>query len=277
MQRIFSIISNFKEYFILLVLIALSFLLLASNDNIQIRKIRAFTIGIIGYVQNTAAIIPNIFELKRENEILRRLNVDLLDEVSRLREAKLENIRLRKLLEFKETARYSLIPADVIGKTLHLHKNTITLNAGKNDGIDVNMPIISELGAVGVIIEVSENFSVGRLLYNRDFRTSVKIQRSRVDGILTWDGSEFLIMKNVSKKQDVKLGDLVVTSEYSNIFPPGIKIGIVVFTEELPSSLFKKILIKPSVNFFKLEEVFVINKKPDPQRVELEKKIQKKN
>ncbi|RCK77682.1 MAG: Rod shape-determining protein MreC [Ignavibacteriae bacterium] len=227
----------------------------------------------IGFAQNTAKILPNIIDLKRENEILHQMNVTLMDEVSKLKEAKLENIRLRQLLKFKEESKYSLVAADVIGKTLHLQKNTLTLNVGSKDGIDINMPIVSPQGIVGKIIAVSSDYSVGQLLYNRDFRTSVKIQRSRVDGILAWDGGEFLIIKNISKKQDVEIGDVVITSEYSNVFPPGLKVGTVVSATENPLNLFKNIYVKPAVDFTILEEVFIINAVIDTQKVSLEKKV----
>ncbi len=273
MQRIVNIIIEFKEYFILLLLILISLILLALNDNPQIKQIRSYTVGLIGVAQNTLTLFPNIFNIKKENEILRQLNVTLSDEVSRLREAKLENVQLRRLLKFKEESTYKLITADVIGKSLYLLRNTITLNAGDADSVRVNMPIITEQGIVGRIIATSANYSIGQILFNKDFRTSVKIQRSRVDGILAWAGGDYLLMKNVSKKQDVKVGDLVITSEYSKIFPSNFKVGLVTKVTENPISLFKDIQIEPSVDFARLEQVFIIQTLPDTQRVYLEYKL----
>jgi rod shape-determining protein MreC len=273
MQRIVNIIIEFKEYFILLLLILISLILLALNDNPQIKQIRSYTVGLIGVAQNTLTLFPNIFNIKKENEILRQLNVTLSDEVSRLREAKLENVQLRRLLKFNEESTYKLITADVIGKSLYLLRNTITLNAGHSDSVRVNMPIITEQGIVGRIIATSANYSIGQILFNKDFRTSVKIQRSRVDGILAWAGGDYLLMKNVSKKQDVKVGDLVITSEYSKIFPSNFKVGLVTKVTENPISLFKDIQIEPSVDFARLEQVFIIQTLPDTQRVYLEYKL----
>lgn len=275
MQRFLTFLIQFKEYFILSLLIIISIVLLSVNDDVQIKKIRAITIGTIGVIQSKSQFIPNIFELKRENELLNQMNVTLMDEISKLREAKLENIRLRQLLKFKETSNYSLVAADVINKTKHLSQNTITLNVGRNDGIENNMPVVSPHGVVGKIIAVSKEYSIALLLFNRDFRASVKIQRSRVDGILAWDGGEFLKIKNISKKEDVQIGDIVVTSEYSNVFPAGIKVGTVISALEDSLSLFKNIYIKPSVDFTLLEEVFVITSVPDTQRISIERKYSK--
>lgn len=273
MQRILTLLIEFKEYFILTLLVLFSIVLLSLNDNPQLKAIRSYTVATIGIIQNTLATVPNIFELQKENEVLRKLNVTLLDEVSRLREAKLENARLRELLGLKEKIKYKFVASDVIGKTLHLQRNTITLNVGRNNGVNVDMPVISEQGIVGRIVAVSSNYSIAQLLLNKDFRTSVKIQRSRVDGILAWDGSDRLMIKNVSKKQDVKVGDAAITSEYSKIFPPDIKVGVVISVNENPVTLFKDVLIEPSVDFTRLEQVFVITSTVDTQRVNLESKF----
>jgi rod shape-determining protein MreC len=200
------------------------------------------------------------------------LNVNLSDEVNRLRSAKLENIRLREMLQMKDRSYFKLIPADVIGKSLHLLRNTITLNVGENDGIKPDMPIVSESGLAGKIITISSHYSICQLMLNKDFRVSAKIQRTRVDGIVGWDGGDYVQMKNVAKTQDVKEGDAVTTSEYSSVFPKDIKIGIVAKVSEKQGNLFKEIAISPSTNFFTLEQVFVIASVQDTERVALEKR-----
>ncbi|TAK55630.1 MAG: hypothetical protein EPO24_11965, partial [Bacteroidetes bacterium] len=111
------------------------------------------------------------------------------------------------------------------------------------------------------------------LFYNIDFRASAKIERSRVDGIIAWEGGEHLLMKNVSKKQDVIQNDIVLTSEYSNLFPRGIKIGKVIRVEEKPASLFKDIEIEPGVNLSLLEQAFIVLHVSDTSRVAVEKNI----
>ena len=100
MQRLFNLIRLFKEYLVLGFFVIVSLVLLSANNNSQVRAIRSFTVGLVGAVQQALSVIPNVFELKHENEILRQLNVDLSDEVSRLRDARLEDMRLRSLLGF---------------------------------------------------------------------------------------------------------------------------------------------------------------------------------
>jgi rod shape-determining protein MreC len=272
MQRLINIILLFKEYFVLTLLIIFSLILLGSNDNVQIRAFRSYTVSFLGIFQDALSIIPNVFELKRENEILRQLNVNLSDEVNRLREARLENIRLRSMLGLKEHGDIKLVTADIVGKSLHLLRNTVTLNSGENSGVRSDMPIISEKGLVGKLIATSARYSIGQLMLNKDFRASARIQRSRIDGIIAWDGGEVLKLKNVSKTQDVREGDIVTTSEYSNLFPADIKIGFVSRVSEKTGSLFKDIDVTPSVDFSSLEQVFIVITEIDSERVALEKK-----
>jgi rod shape-determining protein MreC len=275
MRRLFLIVRLFKEYFILAFFVVTSIFLMAENDNRQVHRIRTLTIGVLGVLQERVSFIPNFFHLQRENEVLRRTNVDLADEVNRLREAKLENIRLRRLLGLKETTRYGFIPAEVIGKTLHLLRNTITLNVGENQKVTPGMAIVTDAGLVGKIIATSGEYSIGQILLNRDFRASARVQRSRVDGILVWEGGERSLLKNVPKTLDVTVGDVVETSEYSNTYPPNIRIGVVASVTEQPGSLFKRIEVENSVDFATLEEVFVVNALPDSVRARFEERVLK--
>ncbi|MBI1803235.1 MAG: rod shape-determining protein MreC [Ignavibacteriae bacterium] len=273
MQRLINILLIFKEYVVLALLLIVSLILLSLNDNNQIRAIRSYTVGFIGVMQDALSIIPNVFELKRENEVLRQLNVNLSNEANLLREARLENIKLRAMLGLKEHSTHSFIAGDVVGKSLLLLRNTITLNIGEQDSVRIDMPIISEAGLVGKVIATSVHYCTGQLMFNKDFRASAKIQRSRVDGIISWDGGEFLKLKSVAKTQDVREGDVVITSEYSNVFPRDIRIGIVAKISEKTGSLFRDIDVKPSVDLSSLEQVFVVTMMRDTERTLLEKKI----
>lgn len=273
MRRLFLIVRQFREYFLLAFFIIVSVALMAENDNRQIHRIRALTIGVLGRMQESVSFLPNFFQLQKENEILRRTNVNLADEVNQLREAKLENIRLRRLLDLKETSRYTLIPGKVIGKTLHLLRNTITLNVGDQEGVVPGMPIITYAGLIGKVIATSGEYAIGQIILNRDFRASARVQRSRVDGILAWEGGRYPLLKNVPKTLDVKVGDMIETSEYSNTFPQNIRIGVVASVTEQPGSLFKTIEVENAVDFATLEEVFVINARPDTARARFEERV----
>lgn len=273
MRRLYDILLAFREYLLLTLFIVVSIGLLASNDTAQIRHIRAITIASLGFLQDSFGFIPNYFDLRQENRALRELNLTLSDEASRLREASLENLRLRRLLGLKERSPYRTIAANVVGKNLQLLRNTIMIDAGSDQGVALNMPIVTDAGLVGRINAVSNGYSVGQIMLNREFRASAKVQRGRVDGIIAWEGGDHVSLRNVAKTLDVKTGDVVITSEYSSVFPPGIRIGVVTGITQEPSSLFQDIEITPSVDFARLEEVFVIIALPDSARLMVEHSI----
>lgn len=272
-QRLYQYLFLFKEYVVLTTLVAVSIILLVVNDNDQIRQIRSLTVGSLGMIQQTFSWIPNITSLQRENELLRKVNVNLSDEVNQLRESRLENIRLRSMIALQETSTVRLTAAKVVSKNLNLLRNALTLSVGTDDHVEVGNPIITGEGLIGRVVAVSSSFCIGQMIVNVDFRASAKVQRSRVDGIIAWDGRSILL-KNVAKTQDVKEGDAVITSEYSNAFPPGIKIGIVSKISEIPNSLYQRIEVVPTVNLTQSEEVFVMDYVPSLERMAIE--LQKK-
>ena len=246
--------------------------LLAQNDDAQIRTIRSVAVVAVGSMQEILGVIPHYFDLRRENQVLRELNLTLADEVSRLREARLENVRLHGMLGLKEDKRAAVVAANVIGKNLALLRNTVTLDAGASSGVRVNMPILTEDGLAGKVVATSGAYAVAQILFNREIRVSAKIQRSRVDGIIRWDGGPLLTMADVAKTLDVRPGDVVITSEYSTYFPAGIRIGVVTAAHGSEGSLFQTVEVRPAVDFTRLEEVFVLTATPDSERVALERR-----
>jgi rod shape-determining protein MreC len=272
-KRLYDILLLFKEYFVVAFFLLTSVILLAVNDTSQIRVIRSYAVVAVGLLQDTFSFIPNYFDLRRENEVLRSMNLSLSDEVSRLREGKLENLRLRQLLELKERSEYRTISAGIVGKNLQLLRNTITLDVGERDGVRINMPIVNESGLVGKIIGASSHYAIGQILLNKDIRVSAKVQRSRVDGIIRWNGGRSLALQSVARTYDVQAGDVIITSEYSSLFPAGIRIGTVSATRQIPGSLFQSVEVSPAVDFTRLEEVFVMTYLADTSRTAAEKRI----
>ena len=270
MKKIGNLISEFKEYLILTFLVVICLILIFSNDNTQIRFFRAIAISTFGTVQSGLSAIPNVFDLQTENKILRETNIRLANEVSELKESRLQNQRLLKLLNFKEKSNLDVISAKIVHKTLIQTRNTLTLDVGESDNVKVGMPVITDAGLVGRIISASLNYSICQIIYNKDLKVSVKTRRSRVDGILNYEGPGVISVSKVPKSADVVVGDLFITSEYSNNFPAGIPVGIVTESGNL-DNLFKKVIIEPAVNFRDVEEVFILKKIPDKERETIEK------
>jgi len=275
LKKLGYFILDLKEYITLAVLIVISLILIFLNDNPQIRFLRAAAITSFGTVQSGISAIPNVFDMERENKLLRENNIKLANEIASLKESKLENIRLTRLLNFKEKNILGVVSGKIINKSLLQTRNTITLNVGEGDSVAVNMPVITDAGLVGKIVATSKNYSIAQILYNKDMRITVKVQRNRLDGILSYDGVSSLMVNNIQKSADVNVGDVIITSDYSNIYPAGIPIGTVTETGNL-DNLFKKVVVTPLVDFSILEEVFILKFVSSKERAELEKTFQKK-
>ncbi|MBI5326601.1 MAG: hypothetical protein HZB41_15225, partial [Ignavibacteriae bacterium] len=161
------------------------------------------------------------------------------------------------------------LPSEVVGKNTIELRNYITIDRGSADSIQAGMSVRNDAGLVGEIIGTTANFSLVEMIENRDIKIAAKLQRSGIDGVIVWEGGEVFELKNVPKAYDVKLGDLVLTSTFSNKYPPEVPIGKVVEIKEEPGNIFKTISVRSFVNFGALQEVFVIKYLPNPERTEL--------
>lgn len=275
MRRFIEFVVRFKNYIALCALVVMSFSFMSFGSLSQLGGFRAVIVGSIGWIQSLFAWVPNPVALKAENTALRELNLQLSIESSRFRQAMVQNQSLRKMLELPELTDDRLIATDVIGKTTTELRNYATINRGTEDGVKEGMACVTDAGLVGLIIGASPHYAVVQLLLNRDTRVSAKVYRSAVDGIIQWEGETQLSLKNVPKTFDVQVGDLVVTSNYSMKFPSNVVIGKISDVRDEPNSLFQRVLVEPSVNFSNLDQLYVIDHVPDPERIALEDSIQK--
>jgi len=272
MQRLFALIRLFREYLVLVLLSALSIVLIANSNGAPVQTLRTAALSFIATFQSATSWLSGLFTAQYENASLRELNYRLMEEVMQLRRNRNENAELRGMLEMRERSRYRLIPADVINKAVTLIHNTITLDAGTHEGIEPRMPVITEEGLVGKVIAASEHYAIVQMAINRDFRVTARVLRSRIDGIVSWNDGDHLLLKNIWKTADVLVGDTVVTSEYSNAFPPDIPIGAVASIGPDPSGMFSKIQVRPFVSFLTVGRVFVIRAAPVAERDSLEQR-----
>jgi len=251
-------ISGYRDYILHAILVIVSLSIISSNNNRPIESFKMWMVGLICSVQESWNNVLTYVDLQQKNEQLLLENTRLSLENSAMAEMRLENQRLRDLIGFKEGNDLSMIAGRVIFRGTRGIINSIVLDVGSNDSVAKNMPIVVSDGLVGKIYQVGKNNSIGHLLLDRNFRVSAKVQRSRVEGIVNWEGDEFCLLKEVPKRSDVQINDWIITSGYGEFYPPGIKIGQVISTSESPRGIFMDIKVKPAVDFEKLEEVLVI-------------------
>jgi rod shape-determining protein MreC len=255
--KLLNYIIEIRDAFVLVICILLSLLLMITTDKDPGGSFRGIALDVLGGVGQYVYRVQSYFDLTDENKVLRKENTDLAFKNMQLQDALLENIRLRKLLGFREKTQMHLTAAEVIGQNPHSIVNGLLLNAGSDIGIRKSAAVLTADGLVGKVIEVDEDHAICQILFDPTNRVSAKIQRNREFGIIAWDGATQLKLLYIAKTIKVYIGDVIVTSGMSQIFPENIKIGIVVDVSMENEGMFQEILVNPTVNFNRLEEVQV--------------------
>ncbi len=268
------IISEYKEYLLLIILSIISLTALSSNEQPQVKKIRTFAFGTFAFCTEAINSFTGIFKSGYSREELLKENAELMLEINRLRKLGVENKNLHSMLSYKDTTQFPVIAADVVSKLVNKITGNFIINRGLKDELKKGMPVITHQGLVGIIADVSENFSVVKTVYNSNLNIAVTIQRINVDGILSWDGKE-LIIKNIPTTYELKVGDVVETSDFSTLFPPAIPIGNVSKKEDITLGLLHTISVKPFADIHSVHDVFIIKTVPNKQINQLEMNLMK--
>jgi rod shape-determining protein MreC len=193
-----------------------------------------------------------------ENKLLRENIVNLEKELLNLREAKMENERLRKLLDFKESGNRKFVPALVIARDPSGLNDSVIIDRGKKDNIEKGMIVISGSGIAGRVIETG--WSISRVLLITDYNSTFSgiVDRTRDEGAVSGNMRAGLLMKYLDLNCGVKKGDKVITSGLYGVSEKGILIGEVISVEPDSSGLYASAAIKPEIDTGKLEEVLVV-------------------
>ena len=255
-----------RKVFICAILLVGSFLLVFSrSDSItpfkfSIVEVLALPIRIISFpFQELKKILyyhrtfSEYMRLRREVNTLKARLISM-DEISR------ENTRLSKLLEFKRSSVFSSVGANVIGRDPSDWNAMIIIDKGAKDKITVGLPVVSALGVVGKVAEVSPEMSKVILLTDPNFGVVAVSERSREVGLVSGTLQGMCRMKYIDAQAPLEVGEQVLTSKLSSAFPEGLLIGEVVSATTNSANKTLDCLIKPAVSLSQLEEVLVIRK-----------------
>jgi len=196
--------------------------------------------------------------LEDENRRLREQNAALSDQINRYREGYIEGMRLRKLLNLTEGFPSRTVAARVVDRRRASLFKMILINKGTTDGLRVGLPVLSEQGVVGRIIETAWHASQVLLIIDENSNVDALIQRSRAQGILQGAGTAGCNMKYISRVEEIQEGDIVLTSGLAGMFPKGMFLGVVTRASRSGEGLFQKIDVSPAVDFEKIEEVIAL-------------------
>ncbi len=196
--------------------------------------------------------------IEEENRKLKKKIDDMKSQLVLYQEGYLEAQRLRNLLSLQEDNDFDFVTARVIGRAQVALSQTISINKGTADGLKAGQSVMAAQGLVGRVIDASWHSAKVLPLIDENSNIDAIVQRSRIQGMIRGAGSRGCVLKYISKTQDVREGDIIVSSGMGGVFPKGMMIGQVNHVDRQEAGLFLRIYVTPSIDFSKLEEVSVV-------------------
>ncbi len=266
--------SRVRTGYLLLTVIVGHVLLISAQVNARsgVPILEAVTFGIFAEVQRATSSIAGsvrgvwegylgLRDAERDNQELRRQLADVQVQLQEQRARADRSRGLEQLLALRDRTALETTAAEIVGSGVTPDFRTVTIDKGEREGLKPDMSVIAPAGAVGRVVVTSLRASKVQLLIDRNAAAGALIERSRAQGVVVGSGEAQLRMDYVSELSDVVVGDTVVTSGIDGIYPKGFVIGRV-DTVEKSGGAYRRILVRPAVDFSNLEEVLVVLTSP---------------
>lgn len=215
-------------------------------------------------VKDSFDFFVNFSKVKQQNEELKQENAELQNKMVEYNKLKDENNRLREVLKFKDSKNnYDYVGANIIGYSGGTLSNGYIIDKGTKDGVEKDMIIISYQGLVGKITEANDNYSIVETILNENIAVAVMDQNTKeTTGILRGfkekRNEDLVKVYNLPIDSKIKEGDVILTSGLGMIYPKEIRVGEVISIETDNITVMKNAVVKPYVDFNKLEELFIV-------------------
>lgn len=276
MHNLTEFLAKHNHWFVFLVLEVVSMVLLFRYNSYQGSVWFSSANAVTGKVYEWDSAVESYFSLSGVNSQLTQRNafleqqVRMLDDsIARLtRSQEAAVTRLSSMVPFQGCR---LIPAKVVANMVNRYDNLITIDKGSADGVKRDMGVVCGMGVVGIVYLVSEHYSIVIPALNSHSNISCTIQRRGYFGYLRWRGgsSQLAYLEDVPRHAHFKLGDNVVTSGYSSVFPPGVMVGRVLHVFNSADGLSYRVQVKLSTDFARLRDVCLVDDSALQERIDL--------
>lgn len=266
MRGLLLLLRKYNYVLVFILLETMAIIMLANNNRYQHSILVNASREITGTLFEAVEGTREYMNLGATNKILVEENTRLRNRIRALDEQLGDTV-----VNPRQVGDYFFFPARIVHSTLYKQFNYLTINKGRKQGVTADMGVIGPQGIVGIVLESSENYATVIPVINRDFRLSVKISKNDFVGVLSWEGISHRIasLNEIPFHADVAVGDSIVTSGYSAVFPEGLFVGSVQEVEQQEGN-FYTIRITLGTDFQKLFHVNVINNFNREEQVELE-------
>jgi len=277
MRNLLNFLIKYNYWLLFLALEALSFILLFHYNQYQESYFFNSANAVTGKIYEVSGGIASYFHLKSVNKDLLDRNMELETKIQNLEKTlKAHQVDSLELLSIERLPQgsYMLYKANVINNSLNLADNYITIDKGWAAGIRPDMGVVDANGVVGIVYETTRNYATVISLLNSRSNISCKIVGSNYFGTLRWDhaDSQHAYLEDLPRHAQFNLGDTVVTSGYSSVFPAGIMVGTVDDMGDSNNGLSYLLKIKLATDFGRISDVRVIARKGYQQQKALEQK-----
>lgn len=276
MHNLTEFLAKHNHWFVFLVLEVVSMVLLFRYNSYQGSVWFSSANAVTGKVYEWDSAVESFFSLSGVNSQLTQRNafleqqVRMLDDsIARLtRSQEAAVTRLSSMVPFQGCR---LIPAKVVANMVNRYDNLITIDKGSADGVKRDMGVVCGMGVVGIVYLLSEHYSIVIPALNSHSNISCTIQRRGYFGYLRWRGgsSQLAYLEDVPRHAHFKLGDNVVTSGYSSVFPPGVMVGKVLHVFNSADGLSYRVQVKLSTDFARLRDVCLVDDSALQERIDL--------
>ena len=276
MHNLTEFLAKHNHWFVFLVLEVVSMVLLFRYNSYQGSVWFSSANAVTGKVYEWDSAVESYFSLSGVNSQLTQRNafleqqVRMLDDsIARLtRSQEAAVTRLSSMVPFQGCR---LLPAKVFANMVNRYDNLITIDKGSADGVKRDMGVVCGMGVVGIVYLVSEHYSIVIPALNSHSNISCTIQRRGYFGYLRWRGgsSQLAYLEDVPRHAHFKLGDNVVTSGYSSVFPPGVMVGKVLHVFNSADGLSYRVQVKLSTDFARLRDVCLVDDSALQERIDL--------
>lgn len=237
---------------------------ISNGVNEVLNPIQKITYNISNKIKSSLEVAFNFKDIIDENDKLKKENIELRNKLIGYEDYKRENEEFRSILEFKnQSEAYNYVGVNIIGKTGGGFFDGYIIDKGTNDGIQKDMAVIAPDGLVGVITEANDNSAKVQPIVNENTAVAGLVQSTRestgvVRGYRDYTETPLTKIYYLPVDSDIKEGDVIVTSGLGNFYPKGLRVGEVISVEEDKVKVNKNAIIKPYVDFSKLEELFIV-------------------
>ena len=279
MRNLIDFITRYNHWFVFVILEVVSFVLLFKFNSYQGSVWFTSANAVAGKVYEADAAVKNFFSLTKINQQLNVRNLYLEQTVRKLSEqvhAETGDSSWLRRTQAQVLDQYKLIPAKVITNSIDKRDNFITIDKGRADGVMPDMGVACGTGIVGVVYMVSEHYAVVIPVLNSKSNISVTIRKRGYFGYLHWTGgaSDLAYVDDIPRHAHFRLGDLVETSGYSAMFPPGIIAGQILHVYNSRDGLSYRVQVRLTTDFSNLRDVCVIDNTAMKERIDLMRSAQ---